>query len=63
MTTSLAEISSAATVLDDLAARLARIADGYVADEREEVASELYDAEASLVGVARRLRRLAGGRR
>lgn len=63
MTSSLADISSAATVLEDLAARLARIADSYVAEEREEMATELYDAEAALAVVARRLRRVAGGRR
>lgn len=59
MTTASAEISSAATALEELAGRLAGLGDDYVLEEREELASELYSAEASLQTVARRLRRLS----
>lgn len=53
-----AELSSAATVLGELTARLAAIADGLVGDERDALAEGLFEVERSLGNAHRRLNRL-----
>ncbi len=52
----LAQLSSIATALDDLSARVTGIADRQAADPvQEAVARDLYDVERSLQTAARRL--------
>jgi hypothetical protein len=53
-----AELSSLATGLEELTARVAAIADKLGRDERESVAPELYEVERSLRTAHRRLARL-----
>jgi hypothetical protein len=55
---STAELSSLATALGEITARLTAIADSYAAAERDEVASELYGVERALAAASRRLARI-----
>ncbi len=57
-----AELSSISTALEEMAARLAAMGDRCVSEQREEVASELFQAESALAATARRLRRIPGSR-
>lgn len=58
-----AELSSISTALEEMAARLAELGEQYLHAQKDEVATDLFQAEASLVGVARRLRRVRASRR
>lgn len=58
---SAAELSSVATVLEDLTARITGIAEGYAAERRDDLAAELYEVERALLGVRRRLARVVEG--
>ncbi|HSS09391.1 MAG TPA: hypothetical protein VLL25_05875 [Acidimicrobiales bacterium] len=53
-----AELSSVATTLDELLARVGTIADRLVGPEQEAVTSELLEVERALGTASRRLRRL-----
>ncbi|HMC38898.1 MAG TPA: hypothetical protein VKI19_04490 [Acidimicrobiales bacterium] len=55
-----AELSSVATRLHELIARVTEIADGLAADEKEEVGSELFEVERTLRTAERRLNRVVG---
>jgi hypothetical protein len=59
MSTSNAELSSLATVLDELTRRVTRNAESAAAAHDEEVASELFAIERALGGASRRLSRLS----
>lgn len=52
-----AELSSIATVLDDLQSRVVEVADRWRAIEREDVSGDLYDVERSLRSAQRRIQR------
>ena len=52
-----AELSSLATALDELAHRVTTLAEG-LADEKEDLATELFEVERSLNGARRRLRKV-----
>jgi hypothetical protein len=56
--TVIAELSSVATALDELLARVGSIADRLGAPEQETVTSELLEVERALGTASRRLRRL-----
>ena len=56
-----AELSSLATGLDELTARVTGIAERLVNTELDLVASELFEVERALVGAQRRLARLVEG--
>ena len=56
--TTRAELSSAATSLEELAARITRIADGLAGEERDAVGPELFEVERTLRSAYRRLGRL-----
>jgi len=58
MTVPMAELSSLATALDDLTARVTAIADGLSGSARDDVAVELYEVERALDGARRRLARV-----
>ena len=60
--TSEAELSSLATALGDLTARLARLAEEAAKANDEELATELFAVERSLRGAERRLTRVVSGR-
>jgi hypothetical protein len=49
-----AELSSLATALDDLARRVTSLAEG-LANEQQDLATELFEVERSLNGARRRL--------
>jgi hypothetical protein len=53
-----AELSSAATVLDELRARIATIADGLTGAERDALVDGLFEVERHLGNAHRRLARL-----
>lgn len=53
-----AQLSSAATTLDELIGRLATVADAYRDTEREDVTLDLDEVERSLRAATRRLQRL-----
>ena len=55
-----AELSSLATALDDLARRVTTLAEG-LANEQEDLATELFEVERSLNGARRRLRKVVEG--
>jgi hypothetical protein len=55
---SLAELSSLATVVEELTRRVTALAQGYAGARRDDVASELYEVERALTGAGRRLTRL-----
>lgn len=59
----LAELSSMSTVLEDLTARVAAIADTYRGDRRDDMATQLDEVERALLGAKRRLRQVLDGRR
>ena len=59
MSESNAELSSLATVLDELTRRVTRNAEAAAAAHDEEVASELFAIERALGGASRRLSRLS----
>ena len=50
-----AELSSLATALDELTQRITAMADDAAAQQREDVAGELFEVERALVGASRRL--------
>lgn len=52
-----AELSSIATVLDDLQGRVVEVADRWRLVEREDIAGDLYDVERSLRSAQRRIQR------
>jgi hypothetical protein len=49
------ELSSLATALDDLAARITRITEGLPPAERESYGADLYEVERTLQAAGRRL--------
>ncbi len=55
MSSSAAELSSVATVLEELSQRVTAIADGYAEARRDDVANELYRVEQALSGARRSL--------
>ena len=55
MTGSSAELTSLATALEELTARITAIADLYATGERDELATDLYAVERALTGARRRL--------
>ena len=57
-----AELSSVATAVDELATRVAAIADGLTGAERDALLTDLAEVERSLGNAARRLNRALGGR-
>ncbi len=58
-----AELSSLATALEELSQRVTNIADAYAAAKRDDLAAELYQAERSLGGARRNLRRVVDAER
>ena len=52
-----AELSSLATALDDLTKRVSTLAEG-LANEQQDLATELFEVERSLNGARRRLRKV-----
>lgn len=58
-----AELSSLATVLDDLARRVTAIAETYAGAKRDDLAGELYQVERALAGARRGLGRVLDGTR
>lgn len=56
-----AELSSIASVLEDLQTRVVEVADRWRQREREDVAGDLYDVERSLRSAQRRIRRALNG--
>jgi hypothetical protein len=60
MSAASAELTSMATTVSDLVARLGPIGDAYLAGHREDLASEVHEAERALNAAVRRLTRLAG---
>ena len=58
-----AELSSLSTALEELSGRVTRIADQHAGTDDEELASELYEVERSLLHAHRRLARLVRTRR
>jgi hypothetical protein len=54
-----AQLSSMATVLDELAARVTVLADRYSGTEQDDVAHDLYAVERALKEALRRLRKLS----
>jgi hypothetical protein len=54
----LSELSSIASSLDQIAARVTVLADAATADKREDVAANLIAVERALVGAVRRLERM-----
>jgi hypothetical protein len=53
-----AQLSSIATALDDLTARVTEIADGFSGSPREDLAASLYEVERNLATASSRMRRL-----
>jgi len=58
MAAPVAELSSLATALDELRARVGAIAERAAAEHDDDTATELFAVERSLQGAARRLHRL-----
>ncbi len=58
-----AELSSLATALDDLAARITGITEALPPAEREELGPELYEVERSLIAAGRRLAKVVNDAR
>jgi hypothetical protein len=58
MTSARAALSTVASSLDELTARVTTEADRYAGTERDDIASDLYEIERSLRAAARRLERL-----
>jgi hypothetical protein len=58
MAVDLAELSSIASTLDQLARRLAGMAESAALEKEEDVSSELFAVERSLTGAERRVVRL-----
>ena len=58
-----AEVSSLATALGELAARVTAIADAYAGAKRDDLASQLYQAERHLAGAQRNLDRVVEAER
>lgn len=56
-----AELSSIASVLDDLQTRVVEVADRWREVEREDIAGDLYDVERSLRSAQRRIARALNG--
>lgn len=56
-----AELSSVATSLDELVARITRIAEGLSGDERDVVGPDLYEVERALRSARRRLNAVQEG--
>jgi hypothetical protein len=54
-----AQLSSMATVLEELAARVTALADSYSGTERDDVAHDLYAVERALKEARRRLAKLS----
>ena len=54
-----AELSSLATALDELTQRITAMADDAASQQREDVASELFEVERALAGASRRLMKVA----
>jgi uncharacterized protein Yka (UPF0111/DUF47 family) len=52
------ELSALANTLDDLAARVAAVADRYRSGTRPDIADGLYEAERSLLTASRQLERV-----
>ena len=50
-----AELSSLATALDELTQRITAMADDAASQQRDDVASELFEVERALTGASRRL--------
>jgi len=53
-----AQLSSLSTALDELTTRIVSLADDYQGSPREDVASDLYEVERSLLAASRRLKAL-----
>jgi hypothetical protein len=53
-----AHLSSMATALEELTARITKLADGFQGSPREDVAADLYDVERHLQAADRRMRTL-----
>ena len=58
MTLPTAELSSVTTALSDLTRRVGSMANQAAADQRDDVASDLFAVERALTGATRRLARL-----
>ena len=58
MSSPAAELSSLATALEELSRRVTAIADGYAQARRDDLATELYQAERSLSSAQRALARV-----
>lgn len=58
-----AELSSVATALDEMAKRVAAIADGLCGEERDALSADLFEVERVLGTAARRLSRALADRR
>jgi len=54
-----AELSSLATALDELTQRITAMADDPASQQRDDVASELFEVERALAGASRRLMKVA----
>lgn len=54
------ELSSLSTSLDELARRISAFAEAAAANQRDDLATELFEIERALLGAARRLTRLVG---
>ena len=57
--TAAAELSSLATALDELTQRISGMADDAAAQQRDDIASELFEVERALAGASRRLMKVA----
>ncbi|MDQ1397568.1 MAG: hypothetical protein QOG64_2827 [Acidimicrobiaceae bacterium] len=57
-----AELSSLATALDELTSRITAMADDAASQQRDDIASELFEIERALTGASRRLMKVVGGR-
>ncbi|MDA8291898.1 MAG: hypothetical protein M0Z33_09510 [Actinomycetota bacterium] len=63
MPPSTSELSSLASLLDELTVRVTALADSALAVHEDDVAAELYGVERSLATARRRIERLAGPHR
>ncbi len=63
MPSPIAELSSVATALDELARRVTTIAESYAGARRDDLASELYQVERALAGAGRVLAKVVAGER
>ncbi|MHB8468125.1 MAG: hypothetical protein ACYDH6_03630 [Acidimicrobiales bacterium] len=59
MSTTSAELASMATTAEELVLRLGPIAEAYRRDQRDDVVSEIHEAERALGSAVRRLQRVA----